>query len=104
MNKDLSCSWITRIIIQKKLVILTKPMHTFNTILFQSPVKLFTNLESTILSHMKNIKISTIAKQSCTLKELHRAGEMAQLLRTLNALLKVLNSNPSNHMMAQNHP
>jgi hypothetical protein len=28
------------------------------------------------------------------------AGEMAQQFRALNALLKVLSSNPSNHMMA----
>ena len=31
------------------------------------------------------------------------AGEMAQWLRALNALLKVLSSNPSNHMMAHNY-
>jgi hypothetical protein len=33
-----------------------------------------------------------------------RAGEMAQWLRALTALLKVLSSNPSNHMVAHNHP
>jgi hypothetical protein len=32
------------------------------------------------------------------------AGEMAQWLRALTALLKVLSSNPSNHMVAHNHP
>jgi hypothetical protein len=32
------------------------------------------------------------------------AGEMAQLLRSLTALQKVLSSNPSNHMVAHNHP
>jgi hypothetical protein len=31
------------------------------------------------------------------------AGEMAQRVRALTALLKVLNSNPSNHMVAHNH-
>ena len=31
------------------------------------------------------------------------AGEMAQQLRALTALLKVLCSNPSNHMVAHNH-
>jgi hypothetical protein len=31
------------------------------------------------------------------------AGEMAQWLSTLTALLKVLSSNPSNHMVAQSH-
>jgi hypothetical protein len=33
----------------------------------------------------------------------HRAGEMAQQLRALTALLKVLSSNPRNHMVAHNH-
>jgi hypothetical protein len=31
------------------------------------------------------------------------AGEMAQWLRALTALLKILGSNPSNHMVAHNH-
>jgi hypothetical protein len=31
------------------------------------------------------------------------AGEMTQWLRVLIALLKVMSSNPSNHMMAHNH-
>jgi hypothetical protein len=31
------------------------------------------------------------------------AGEMAQRLRALTALLKVLSSNPSNHTVAHNH-
>jgi hypothetical protein len=31
------------------------------------------------------------------------AGKMAQLVRALTALLKVLSSNPSNHMVAYNH-
>jgi hypothetical protein len=31
-------------------------------------------------------------------------GEMAQWIRALTALLKVLSSNPSNHMVAHNHP
>jgi hypothetical protein len=33
-----------------------------------------------------------------------RAAEMAQQLRALTAPLKVLISNPSNHMVARNHP
>jgi hypothetical protein len=33
-----------------------------------------------------------------------RTGEMAQWLRALTALLKVMSSNPSNHMLAHNHP
>jgi hypothetical protein len=32
------------------------------------------------------------------------AGEMAQQLKTLTALLKVLSSNPSNRMVAHSHP
>jgi hypothetical protein len=32
------------------------------------------------------------------------AGEMAQWLRSLTTLPKVLSSNPSNHMVAHNHP
>jgi hypothetical protein len=34
---------------------------------------------------------------------LYRAGEKAQQLRALTALLKVLSSNLSNHMVADNH-
>jgi hypothetical protein len=33
-----------------------------------------------------------------------RADEMAQGVRALTALLKVLSSNPSNHIVAHNHP
>jgi hypothetical protein len=36
--------------------------------------------------------------------KINRAGEMAQQLRALTALLKILSSNPSNHMVAHNHP
>ena len=32
------------------------------------------------------------------------AGEMAQQLRALTALPEVLSSNPSNHIVAHNHP
>ena len=32
------------------------------------------------------------------------AGEMTQRVRALTALPKVLSSNPSNHMVAHNHP
>jgi hypothetical protein len=34
----------------------------------------------------------------------HWAGEMAQQLRALTALLGVMSSNPSNYMVAHNHP
>ena len=37
-------------------------------------------------------------------KKKKRAGEMAQQVRTLTGLLKVMSSNPSNHMVAHNHP
>jgi hypothetical protein len=33
-----------------------------------------------------------------------KVGEMAQQLRALTALPKVLSSNPSNYMVAHNHP
>jgi hypothetical protein len=37
-------------------------------------------------------------------KKVSRAVEMAQQVRALTALPKVLSSNPSNHMVASNHP
>jgi hypothetical protein len=40
-----------------------------------------------------------------TLQEIQiRAGELAQWARVLTALPKVPSSNPSNHMVAHNHP
>jgi hypothetical protein len=47
-----------------------------------------------------NSKISYEA----TMKNNFRAGKMAQQVRALTALLKVLSSNPNNHMVAHNHP
>jgi hypothetical protein len=38
------------------------------------------------------------------LAELASAGEMAQWLRVLTALPKVLSSNTSNHLVAHNYP
>jgi hypothetical protein len=38
------------------------------------------------------------------LKDMVRAGEVAQWVKALDALPKVLSSNPSNHMVAHNHP
>jgi hypothetical protein len=38
------------------------------------------------------------------LKLWDQAGGMAQRVRALTVLLKVLSSNPSNHMVAHNHP
>jgi hypothetical protein len=37
-------------------------------------------------------------------KKKRGAGEMAQRLRALTSLLKVLSSNLSSHMVAHNHP
>jgi hypothetical protein len=37
-------------------------------------------------------------------KEEHRWAGMAQQVRALTALPKALSSNPSNHMVAHNHP
>jgi hypothetical protein len=36
--------------------------------------------------------------------EISWAGEMAQWVRALTTLPKVLSSNPTNHMVAHNHP
>ena len=38
------------------------------------------------------------------LKSIDGAGEIGQWLRVLTALPKVPSSNPSNHMVAHNHP
>jgi hypothetical protein len=38
------------------------------------------------------------------IKKVPGAGEMAQWVRALTALPEVLSSNPSNHMVAHNHP
>jgi hypothetical protein len=46
------------------------------------------------------IKTTTTEKK----KKHFGAGEMAQWLRALTVLLKVLSSNSSNHMVAHNHP
>jgi hypothetical protein len=43
-------------------------------------------------------------KSTRDIEEEWRAGEMAQRERALTVLLKVLRSNPSNHMVAHNHP
>jgi hypothetical protein len=39
-----------------------------------------------------------------TKNKVHGAGEMAQRLRALTALLKILSSNPSNHTVVHNQP
>jgi hypothetical protein len=50
-----------------------------------------------------SIDMSNSSLVLCDEKHLSRAGEMAQQLRALTALPKVLSSNPSNHMVAHNH-
>jgi hypothetical protein len=47
-----------------------------------------------------NYKVLTRKKKNKNME----AGEMAQRLRALTALLKVLSSNPTNHMVAHNNP
>jgi hypothetical protein len=47
---------------------------------------------------------STIINYFDDLKNVNTAGEMAQWLRALTALPEVLSSNPSNYMVAHNHP
>jgi hypothetical protein len=49
------------------------------------------------------VTIPILKKKNQLLKIDKRAGEMAQQLRALTALPKVLSSNPSNHMVAHNH-
>jgi hypothetical protein len=49
-------------------------------------------------------KIKLKIKKKKGKEEEERAGEMAQRVRALTALPKVLSSNPSNHMVAHNHP
>jgi hypothetical protein len=44
-----------------------------------------------------------VRKKILSIKNKNRAGKMAQWVRTLTALPKVLNSNPSNHMVAHNN-
>jgi hypothetical protein len=46
--------------------------------------------------------IGLVAMKRTHMKALKGAGEMAQWLRALTALPKVLSSNPSNHMVAHN--
>jgi hypothetical protein len=46
----------------------------------------------------------TLGLKANTIVMLRWAGEMAQRVRALTDLLKALSSNPSNHMVAHNHP
>jgi hypothetical protein len=50
-------------------------------------------------------RTTRVTQRSLVLKsQKSGAGEMAQQLRAPTALLKVLSSNPSNHMVDHNHP
>ena len=54
---------------------------------------------------IKEHRLRGIKYSSAVIKKSHSgAGEMAQWVKALTALLKVLNSNPNNHMVAHNHP
>jgi hypothetical protein len=57
------------------------------------------NLASKCTVHPRDIPVLSMNR-----KKMDRAGEMAQRLRALTALPKVLNSNPSNHMVAHYYP
>jgi hypothetical protein len=54
--------------------------------------------------HIHKQKIKTKNKKINIKKIFPGAGEMAQWLRAPTALPKVPSSNPSNHMVAHNHP
>jgi hypothetical protein len=49
-------------------------------------------------------KLQSSESRNLNLKNKNGVGEMAQLLRALTTLSEVLNSIPSNHMVANNHP
>jgi hypothetical protein len=55
------------------------------------------------VSKTKQNKKQTRTTNKQTNKTKQNAGEMAQRLRALTVLPKVLSSNPSNHMMVYNH-
>jgi hypothetical protein len=57
-----------------------------------------------LFSALGRNKNSNLISGIFLLKMISGAGEMAQRLRALTALPKVLSSNPSNHIVAHNHP
>jgi hypothetical protein len=59
-------------------------------------------VQSLTYIHKCEIKITNLRVK--IRKIIYGAGEMAQQVRALTALLKVLSSNPRNHMVAHNHP
>jgi hypothetical protein len=53
--------------------------------------------------HIAGFQTTSKVLKPNPLKRKAQAGEMAQWLRVLTALLEVLSSNPSNHTVAHNH-
>jgi hypothetical protein len=70
------------------------------------PLSGLTNLNSESSDYIiREVDLSLcLLKRKRNLKMEGGAGEMAQWLRAPTALPKVLSSNPSNHMVAHNHP
>jgi hypothetical protein len=63
----------------------------------------YQHISSVSLQSLTFYQSSDLKTYCIHLKVVHRAGEMAQQLRALTALLKVLSSSPSNHMVAPNY-
>jgi hypothetical protein len=70
---------------------------------FHLPVCLFFDI-MTKPAQSVNVVLREGAKTIKHYKMTPGAGEMAQRIRALTALQKVLSSIPSNHMVAHNHP
>ena len=58
---------------------------------------------STSSEQLHRAHSSGLHRKILSLKTKTKAGEMAQRLRALTALLKVWSANPSNHVVAHNH-
>ena len=78
-------------------------IHAFN--LWTSEAKARSTLEFEVsLVYIVSTMIARATWRNSILQQTNRAVEMAQWVRALIALPKVLSSNPSNHMVAHNHP
>jgi hypothetical protein len=60
-------------------------------------------VHSIACKHVSNILCLISLRKKAHFKGQVRAGEIAQWLREPATFLKVLSSNPSNHMVAHNH-